>query len=134
MKLKIQYPEAKIVAHPESEPHVLDVANFVGSTSKMIAYIEQSASTSFIVGTEVGLLHELSKRVPEKTLIPLPTHEDNTCACSECAFMKVNTLEKVYRCLAFEEPEIKVDPHIFEDAKAPLVKMINFPSQVLQKS
>lgn len=134
LKLKIQHPEAKIVAHPESEPHVLDVANFVGSTSKMIAYIEQSDSTSFIVGTEVGLLHELGKRVPEKTLIPLPTHEDNTCACSECAFMKVNTLEKVYRCLAFEEPEIKVDPRIFESAKAPLIKMINFPSQVLQKS
>ncbi len=126
LKLKIKHPEAKIVAHPESEPHVLDVANFVGSTSKMIAYIENSSASSFIVGTEVGLLHELDKRVPEKKLIPLPVHEDNTCACSECAFMKMNTLEKLYRCLLNETPDIEVDPGIFDKAKEPLVKMINF--------
>lgn len=126
LKLKIKHPEAQIVAHPESEPHVLDVAHYVGSTSKMMNYIENSSASTFIVGTEVGLLHELGKRVPDKTLIPLPINEDNTCACSECAFMKLNTLEKLYRCLKKETPEVDVNPDIFERAKAPLVKMINF--------
>lgn len=126
LKLKIKHPEAEIVAHPESEPHVLDVANFVGSTGKMLNYIENSDTSTFIVGTEVGLLHELGKRVPDKTLIPLPINEDNTCACSECAFMKLNTLEKLYRCLRDETPGVEVNPAIFERAKEPLVKMINF--------
>jgi|SRR5690554_2239181 len=126
LKLKNEHPSAKVVAHPESEPHILEVADFVGSTSKMINYIKTSEHQTFIVGTEAGILHELSKQAPGKTLIPLPIHEDNTCACSECAFMKVNTLEKVYNCLLHETPEIKIADSIFEKAKAPIVKMIEF--------
>jgi len=130
LKLKIEYPEAKLVAHPESEPHILEVADYVGSTSKMINYIKTSEFDTFIVGTEAGILYELSKEAPGKTLIPLPIHEDNTCACSECAFMKVNTLEKVYNCLLHETPEINIDPVIFDNAKAPIVKMIEFSNQI----
>ena len=130
LKLKIEYPEAKVVAHPESEPHILEVADYVGSTSKMINYIKTSTFDTFIVGTEAGILYELSKEAPGKHLIPLPIHEDNTCACSECAFMKVNTLEKVYNCLLHETPEIKIDPAIFDRAKAPIVKMIEFSNPV----
>lgn len=126
VKLKLENPDAHLVAHPESEPHVLDVADFVGSTAKMINYIENSDAEKFIVGTEVGLLHELKKRAPQKELIPLPIKEDNTCACSECAFMKMNTLEKVYRCLRDEAPEIQVDSSIFNQAKEPIMKMIEF--------
>ncbi len=126
LKLKLDFPEAKLVAHPESEPHILEVADYVGSTSKMINYIKTSEFDTFIVGTEAGILYELSKQAPGKTLIPLPIHEDNTCACSECAFMKVNTLEKVYNCLLHETPEVIIDPEIFDRAKAPIVKMIEF--------
>ncbi|PKR82143.1 quinolinate synthase [Brumimicrobium salinarum] len=126
LKLKNENPSAKVVAHPESEPHILDVADYVGSTSKMINYIKTSEHQTFIVGTEAGILHELSKQAPGKTLIPLPIHEDNTCACSECAFMKVNTLEKVYNCLLHETPEINIADSIFEKAKEPIVKMIEF--------
>lgn len=131
LKLKLEYPKAKVVAHPESEPHILEVADYVGSTSKMINYIKTSEADTFIVGTEAGILHELTKQAPGKNLIPLPIHEDNTCACSECAFMKVNTLEKVYNCLLHETPEVNIDPEIFDRAKAPIVKMIEFSNPVL---
>lgn len=130
LRLKNDFPEAKVVAHPESEPHILDVADYIGSTSKMIHYIKTSEADTFIVGTEAGILHELGKQAPEKKLIPLPIHEDNTCACSECAFMKVNTLEKVYNCLLNETPEIHIDPEIFERAKAPITKMLAFSKTV----
>lgn len=126
LQLIIDNPKAKVVAHPESEPHILEVAHFVGSTSKMIHYIKTSPETTFIVGTEAGILHELSKQAPGKNLIPLPIHEDNTCACSECAFMKVNTLQKLYNCMLDETPEIQIAESIFERAKAPITKMIAF--------
>src|SRR5699024_12530684 len=125
-KINLFISDAPSVSHSESESHVFDVADFVGSTAKMIIYIETSDAEKFIVGTEVGLLHELKKRAPQKELIPLPIKEDNTCACSECAFMKMNTLEKVYRCLRDEAPEIQVDSSIFNQAKEPIMKMIEF--------
>ena len=128
--LKNEYPTAKVVAHPEAEEHVLEIAHFVGSTSKMIHYIETSPDDTFIVGTEAGILYELGKRVPNKTLIPVPIKEDNTCACSECAFMKVNTLEKVYNCLLNETPEVTIDVAIFDKARAPIEKMINFSESI----
>lgn len=126
VQLIVEHPEAVIVAHPESEPHILEIAHYVGSTSKMIQYIKYSGKDTFIVGTEAGILHELSKQAPEKSLIPLPIHEDNTCACSECAFMKVNTLEKLYNCMLYETPEVQIDTAIIKRAKAPITKMIAF--------
>ncbi|MBW7868632.1 MAG: quinolinate synthase NadA [Brumimicrobium sp.] len=119
-------PTAKLIAHPESEPHVLDLADFIGSTAKMIEFVKTTDAETIIVGTEAGILHKMSQVAPNKTLIPLPVNEDNTCACSECAFMKMNTLEKVYSCLLNETPEMFVDPAIIERARLPIDRMVEF--------
>lgn len=119
-----KYPKAKIVAHPESESHILKTAHYIGSTSGMMNFIKNDDSEIFIVATEVGILHQLSKEVPHKTLIPAPSHEDNTCACSECAYMKVNTLEKLFLCLQNESPEIKIDEKLRLEALKPIEKML----------
>ncbi|MBI3141624.1 MAG: quinolinate synthase NadA [Bacteroidetes bacterium] len=119
-----KYPSAKVIAHPESEPHLLRMASFIGSTAKMIKYVEDSSAGEFIVATEAGILHEMRKRVPQKLLIPAPANEDNTCACSECAFMKMNTLEKLYRCLKDEQPEIQVEESLRLRALRPIERML----------
>lgn len=119
-----KYPNAKIVAHPESESHILKTAHYIGSTSGIINFIKEDTSEVFIVATEAGILHQLSKEVPNKTLIPAPSHEDNTCACSECAYMKVNTLEKLFLCLQRESPEIIVAEKLRLRALKPIEKML----------
>lgn len=124
IELVVEYPEAKIVAHPESDEVVLRIAHAIGSTSHMRNYIKNSSSHTFIVATEAGILHQLSKEVPYKRLIPAPSQEDNSCACSECAFMKLNTLEKVYRCLRDETPEVTVDSSLALEAMKPIEKML----------
>ena len=122
--LMLKYPEAKIVAHPESEEAVLRIAHEIGSTSQMRKFINSSSADTFIVATEAGILHQLSKEVPDKKLIPAPSKEDNSCACSECAFMKVNTLEKVYHCLRDETPEVQVDSTLASKAVKPIERML----------
>ena len=119
-----KYPTVQIIAHPESETHILQVANYIGSTSGMINYVKESNQNIFIVATEAGILHKMQQDNPEKTLIPAPAKEDNTCACSECAFMKLNTLEKLYNCLRDESPEVKLEPHIIEKALIPIQRML----------
>ncbi len=120
-----KYPDAKIAAHPESETQILKVANYVGSTSGIINYIKNDKADTFIVATEAGILHQLQKEAPHKTLIPAPSKEDNSCACSECAFMKMNTLEKLYLCLLNENPSIEVDQVIAKKAIIPINRMLN---------
>lgn len=117
------YPEAEIIAHPESEPHILKVSSFIGSTSKLIKYIEQSDKHEFIIATEGDILHEVKKRNPEKTIIPAPAFEENSCSCSECNFMKLNTLEKLYLCLKYEKPEVEVSEEIRKKALIPIHRM-----------
>ena len=117
-------PDAEIIAHPESETHILKTANYVGSTVGMINYVKESNSNKFIVATEAGILYKMQQQVPEKILIPAPSHEDNTCACSECAFMKMNTLQKLYDCLVTESPEIKIPSQIQEKALLPINRML----------
>lgn len=117
-------PTAKIAAHPESESPILKIAHYIGSTSGIINFIKTDPAAVFIVATEAGILHELSKAVPDKTLIPAPSTEDNTCACSECAFMKVNTLEKLYWCLKQESPEIIINEPLRIEALKPIKKML----------
>lgn len=124
LELYKQYPSAKIIAHPESEAHILKVANFIGSTSGMLNYVRSSDHNTFIVATEAGILHQMQKDVPGKTLIPAPAKEDNTCACSECAFMKMNTLKKLYDCLATEEPEIVLSEDLMKKALVPIERML----------
>ena len=124
LELHKKNPDAEIIAHPESETHILKTANYIGSTAGMINYVQKSKSKKFIVATEAGILYKMQQKVPEKTLIPAPSHEDNTCACSECAFMKVNTLQKLYDCLVNEIPEIIVPIEIQEKALLPIERML----------
>ena len=124
LELHKQHPNAKIVAHPESEDHLLKVAHFVGSTTGMINFVKHDAAQEFIIATEAGILHQMSKEVPHKSLIPAPSNEDNTCACSECAFMKMNTLEKLYLCLKYEQPEINLPEQVIKKALLPIQRML----------
>ena len=117
-------PTATIIAHPESETHILKVAHYIGSTSGMLNHVKNSPNDTFIVATEAGILHQMQLDNPTKTLLPAPSKEDNTCACSECAFMKVNTLEKLYQCLQDESPEVHLDNEIIEKALLPIQRML----------
>lgn len=119
-----KHPTATIIAHPESETHILKVAHYIGSTSGMLNHVKNSQNDTFIVATEAGILHQMQLDNPTKTLIPAPSKEDNTCACSECAFMKVNTLEKLYQCLQDESPEVHLDNEIIEKALLPIQRML----------
>lgn len=116
------YPNAKFIAHPESESPVLDIAHYIGSTSGLLAFVQKDKAKEYIVATEAGILYEMQKRCPKKTFIPAPV-EDDTCACSECAFMKLNTLEKLYRCLLNESPEVKMDKKLMDGARIPIERM-----------
>jgi len=118
-----KYPNAKFIAHPESESPILEIAHYVGSTSGLLQFVQTDTATNYIVATEAGILHEMQKKCPQKTFIPAPV-DDDTCACSECAFMKLNTLEKLYNCLRFEQPEIQLAPELIEKAKMPILKML----------
>lgn len=124
VSLAKQYPKAKFIAHPESESQVLDIAHYIGSTSGLLRFVEEDSCDTFIVATEAGILHEMQKRCPSKQFIPAPV-EDDTCACSECAFMKLNTMEKLYRCLKNETPEIQLDQEIIEKARLPIERMLS---------
>ncbi|HEY9186013.1 MAG TPA: quinolinate synthase NadA [Salegentibacter sp.] len=117
-------PQAEIIAHPESETHILKLASYIGSTSGMLNYVKNSSKSSFIVATEAGILYEMQKDVPNKELIAAPAKEDNSCACSECAFMKMNTLEKLYMCLDDEFPEILLGNDLMEQAHKPIKRMM----------
>ena len=122
LSLVKNYPKAKFIAHPESESPILDIAHFIGSTSELLNFVQKNDAQEFIVATEAGILFEMQKRCPEKTFIPAPV-EDDTCACSECAFMKVNTLEKLRNCLRDEQPEILLPDSIMKEALKPLNRM-----------
>lgn len=124
LELYRKHPDAKIVAHPESEEHILKVAHFIGSTSAMRDFIKNSDAEIFIVATEAGILHTLSAEVPEKTLIPAPAYEENSCACSECAYMKLNTLHKLYLCLKNNSPEITLTESLRREALVPIERML----------
>lgn len=124
VELMKEYPAAKIIFHPESEMPLLMLADFVGSTSAMLRYVQEDESNEYLIGTEAGIIHQMSMMVPQKTLIPIPIYEDNTCACSECAFMKVNTLQKLFDCLLDEFPEIVISPTVQKEALQPLKRML----------
>lgn len=117
------HPSAKFIAHPESESQVLDIAHYIGSTSGLLNFVQKDAATTFIVATEAGILHEMQKKAPHKTFIPAPV-EDDSCACSECAFMKLNTLEKLYVCMKHELPEINLSKELIAQAAAPINRML----------
>ena len=118
-----QYPKAKFIAHPESRSPILDIANYIGSTSALLKYIETDPSNSYIVATESGIIHQMKKTCPDKTFIPAPV-EDETCACSECAYMKLNTLKKLYNCLLNESPQINLNSDLISRSKISIDRML----------
>lgn len=123
LKLKEEYPDAKVLAHPECKKALVTVADKVGSTAALIKYAVDSDEKVFIVATESGIIHELRKRCPDKTFIPAPPDEAG-CACNECGYMKLNTLEKLRDCLRDETPEIIIDPAVAEKARRPIERML----------
>ena len=124
IELHKKHPDAKIIAHPESETHILETASYIGSTSGMINYVKSSPNDKFIVATEAGILYKMHQEIPNKILIPAPSQEDNTCACSECGFMKMNTLQKVYDCLLNEVPEITITEDVRIKSLIPIERML----------
>ncbi|MDX8554237.1 quinolinate synthase NadA [Tenacibaculum sp. 1B UA] len=124
IELHKKYPDYKIIAHPESEEHILKTATYIGSTAGMIKYVKEHFDQKFIVATEAGILHKMQQEVPNTELIPAPAKEDNICACSECAYMKVNTMQKLYDCLLNESPKIEVPKNIREKALVPIQRML----------
>lgn len=123
VELKKQYPEARVLAHPECKKSLLLLADVVGSTAALLDYSIKSADKQFIVATESGILHEMQKASPNKEFIPLPP-EDSTCGCNDCNFMKLNTLKKLRNCLRDGTPEITVDPEVAAKAVRPIEKML----------
>ncbi len=123
IKLKNENPEAKIIVHPECELPVRLVADYIGSTSGLLKFSKTDDSSVYIVGTEPGIIHQMKKENPGKTFIPAPP-KDSTCGCSECNFMKLITMEKIYNCLKNESPEIILDEEIIRKAKRPILRML----------
>ena len=124
IELHKQHPDYKIIAHPESEEHILNTATYIGSTSGMINYVKEHQEDKFIVATEAGILHKMQLEMPNTELIPAPAVEDNTCACSECHFMKMNTMQKLYDCLLNETPSIDVPEPLRSRALLPIERML----------
>ncbi|WP_179317710.1 quinolinate synthase NadA [Winogradskyella undariae] len=124
IELHKAHPDAEIIAHPESEAHLLRVAKYIGSTAGLLNYVKNSNKTKFIVATEAGILFQMLQENPDKEIIPAPAKEDNTCACSECAYMKMNTLKKLYLCIKHEFPNIEVDAELAKKAIIPIERML----------
>ncbi|MBN2764991.1 MAG: quinolinate synthase NadA [Paludibacteraceae bacterium] len=123
LKLKEAHPDAEVLAHPECKKPLLLVADFIGSTAALLNYTISSDKKKFLVATESGIIHEMQKKNPDKEFIPVPPN-DSTCACNECNFMRLNTLEKLYKCLLNESPEILVEESIREKAVKPILRML----------
>ena len=126
--LKAENPGSEIIAHPECEEQLLEHASFIGSTAALLRYSKQSSCDTFIVATESGILHQMQKDASNKTFIPAPPL--NTCACNDCPHMRLNTLEKLYNCLKYEAPEMNLDESLIEDAKRPIIKMLELSERL----
>ncbi|MEY3195549.1 MAG: hypothetical protein RIQ78_1646 [Bacteroidota bacterium] len=122
VKLKNRHPNAKFIAHPECEAHILDLADYIGSTTGLLKFTMKDPSTEFIVATEAGILHQMQLSSPTKTFIPAPP--ENNCACNECPHMKRNTLEKLYLCMLYELPEIVLPDWVIEQGRASIDRMM----------
>ena len=123
INLKVENPDAKLIAHPECKAPVLELADFVGSTTAMLNFTMKDDSKRYIVATETGILHQMQKNSPDKEFMIVPT--DETCSCNDCPYMKLNTLEKLYLCMENEKPEIILSNDIIVQAKKPIVSMLD---------
>jgi quinolinate synthase len=126
-KLKIRHPDAKLIAHPECEEPILRIADFIGSTTGLLKFTKTDDSKEYIVATETGILHQMQLASPGKTFIPAPP--DNSCACNDCPHMKLNTLEKLYLCMEYEEPEIIMDETLLKAARKPIDRMLEISAR-----
>ena len=126
--LKAENHGSEIIAHPECEAELLEYASFIGSTAALLRYSKESDCDTFIVATESGILHQMQKDAPEKTFIPAPPL--NTCVCNDCPHMRLNTLEKLYNCLKYEVPEMNLDERLIEEAKRPIIKMLDISAKL----
>jgi len=124
LDLKNKYPDAKFIAHPECEKPLLIIAEFIGSTTALLNYTIQSEAKRFIVATESGILHQMKKSSPDKIFMPAPSI-DSTCGCNDCSFMKLNTLEKLYLTLKYEQPEVVLEDRIMDKARQPILRMLD---------
>ncbi|MBE0646380.1 MAG: quinolinate synthase NadA [Bacteroidales bacterium] len=122
INLKNEHPDAKLIAHPECKAIILEMADFIGSTTSLLNFSQTDSSKKFIVATETGILHAMKKASPDKEFLIVPT--DETCSCNDCPFMKKNTLEKIYLALKDEKPEILLDENLIEKAKKPILRML----------
>ena len=129
LRLKRENPDAKIIAHPECELPVRMVADFIGSTSSLLHFTQTDDGNCYIVATEAGILHQMKRDNPNKSYIPVPPI-DSTCGCSECSFMKLITIEKIYNCLKDEKPEILIDPDLLYKAQKPIKRMIEISEKL----
>jgi quinolinate synthase len=127
IKLKAQHPKALILAHPECEAAILEHAHFIGSTTAILNYSKKSEAQEFIVLTETGIIHQMQKASPTKTFIPAPPN--NSCACNDCPYMKLNTLEKIYNTLKYEQPELLMSDEMIEKVKKPISKMLELSAK-----
>lgn len=123
LELKKEHPGAELLVHPECRRQLVMIADKVGSTAALLDHARKSQAREFIVATESGIIHQMQKDCPEKTFIPAPP-TDSTCGCNDCNYMKLNTMEKLYRCLRDEKPEIEVDPALAERARRPIERML----------
>lgn len=129
VELKKQFPDAKVLAHPECEKPVLIVADHIGSTSSLLNFSKNNDAKEFIVATESGIIHQMKLANPDKMFIPAPPN-DSTCACNDCNYMKLNSMEKLYNCLKFELPEIILDEEIRKKAEKPIRKMLEISAKL----
>jgi quinolinate synthase len=129
LKLKNENPDAKVIVHPECELPVRMIADFIGSTSALLQFTKKDNAKCYIVATEPGILHQMMKANPLKKYIPAPP-KDSTCGCSECSFMKLITLEKIFKCLRDEKPEIVIDPEIILKAQMPILRMMKISEKL----
>lgn len=127
-RLKVQYPNAKVIAHPECEEVVLQLADYIGSTTQLLKYSKSDSAKEFIVVTETGILHQMQKDAPDKLFIPGPPN--NSCACNDCPHMKLNTLEKLYVCMEYEAPELTMDEELRQAALKPIRRMLDISAQL----
>ncbi len=121
--LKIKYPEAKLFSHPECEEHILMHSDFIGSTSKLLSFVQKDNSRKYIVATETGIIHQMKKAEPKKEFIPAPP-EDDSCSCNDCPYMKMKTIEKLFLCMKNKSPEIVMDENIRKKAFLPIERML----------
>lgn len=129
LDLKKAHPKAKILAHPECKKVVLTVADHIGSTASLLNYSAKDECDEYIVATESGILHEMKRKSPDKTFIPAPPN-DSTCACNECNFMRLNTLEKLYNCMKYELPNVELADELIADAVKPITRMLDISAKL----